>query len=164
MAHSQVVIGLFGPANEQVAEVVEPGVGALDHPAARPLPGFFGLYLFPARPDVGRVALGGDDFPYLGLVVARVQAPVLLVARRPLGVAGRFSRWRQARQRAFRQLSIIPVGPLQHQPNGRPCASVSSLRLTPPLPRSVGLAPVFFPWRRLRQRAIQRHPLEIEAD
>ena len=45
-----------------------------------------------------------------------------------------------------------------------PCASVNRLRLTPPLPRSVGLGPVFFPaQRRFVQRTVEGHPVEIEA-
>lgn len=45
---------------------------------------------------------------------------------------------------------------------GMPCASVNKLRLTPPLPRSVGLGPVFFPSQRgLRHRAVHRQPRPI---
>lgn len=45
-----------------------------------------------------------------------------------------------------------------------PRASVNRLRLTPPLPRSVGLGPVFFPaQRRFVQRTVESHPVEIEA-
>jgi len=45
---------------------------------------------------------------------------------------------------------------------GMPCASVSRLRLTPPLPRSVGLGPVFFPsQRRLRHCTVHRQPRPI---
>ena len=46
-----------------------------------------------------------------------------------------------------------------------PRASVSRLRLTPPLARSVGLGPVFFPaQRRLVQRAVECHPGEIQPN
>ncbi len=97
MEHGQVIFGLFGPADEQVAEAVEPGVGPLDHPAAGFLARFFGLDFFAPRADVGRVAVGGDDFPYLGEVVARVQAQVLFRAGRPVRVAGGFGRRGHAR-------------------------------------------------------------------
>src|SRR3981081_3299993 len=48
--------------------------------------------------------------------------------------------------------------------SGRPPASVSRLRLTPPLPRSVGLGPVFFPaqWG-LGQGAIEGQPIPVNA-
>ena len=46
-----------------------------------------------------------------------------------------------------------------------PRASVKRLRLTPPLPRSVGLGPVFFPaQRRSVQRAVEGHPGKIESN
>lgn len=44
-----------------------------------------------------------------------------------------------------------------------PCPSVSKLRLTPPLARSVGLGPVFFPAeRRLGHRPIHTHPVPVD--
>jgi len=47
--------------------------------------------------------------------------------------------------------------------SGMPCASVSRLRLTPPLPRSVGLGPVFFPAQgRLGHGAIERQPRPVD--
>jgi len=46
-----------------------------------------------------------------------------------------------------------------------PRASVKRLRLTPPLARSVGVGPVFFPaQRRLVQRTVEGHPLKIEPN
>src|SRR5919199_4984088 len=50
------------------------------------------------------------------------------------------------------------------RPIGTPCPSVRRLRLTPRLPRSVGLRPVFFPPERcLRHRAIHAQPLPVDA-
>jgi hypothetical protein len=47
---------------------------------------------------------------------------------------------------------------------GIPCASVNRLRLTPPLPRSVGLGPGFFPSQRcFGHGAIHRQPRPIDA-
>ena len=91
MEHSQVVFRLFGPANEQMTKPVEPGMGALDHPAAGLLARFFGLDLFASRSDVGRVTEGGHHFPHLGVVVARIQAKPLPGAARQMGLPGRFS-------------------------------------------------------------------------
>src|SRR6476660_3517820 len=50
------------------------------------------------------------------------------------------------------------------RPIGTPCPSVSRLRLTPDLPRSVGLRPVFFPaqWR-LGQPPVHRQPVPRDS-
>src|SRR5512135_2948397 len=48
-------------------------------------------------------------------------------------------------------------------PIGTPCPSVSRLRFTPPLPRSVGLGPVFFPPQRgFGHRPVHREPVPID--
>src|SRR5438874_1504286 len=48
-------------------------------------------------------------------------------------------------------------------PMGTPCPSVSRLRLTPLLPRSVGLGPVFFPAQRgFGHRPIHREPVPVD--
>jgi len=70
--HGEVVFRLFGPAGEQVAEAVEPRMGALHDPAAGFLARFFGLRFFATGPDVSRVAQLGHHFPYLVVVIARV--------------------------------------------------------------------------------------------
>src|SRR5882672_11987905 len=49
-------------------------------------------------------------------------------------------------------------------PSGTPRPSVSTERLTPSLPRSVGFFPVFFPTqRRLGHRPVQTLPLPLDA-
>src|SRR5258706_12158571 len=49
------------------------------------------------------------------------------------------------------------------RPIGTPCPSVSRLPLTPDLPRSVGLRPVFFPaQRRFGQRPVHRQPVPLD--
>ena len=122
MKHSEVVFRLFGPADEQVAEAVEPGVGALYDPAPGFLAGFFGLDFFASGPDVGGIPKLGHYLAHLSIIVARVQAQVLLVARRPVGIAGSFGRRGQATQSAFRQFHVVPVRPRQHQPyRDAPC-------------------------------------------
>src|SRR3712207_3859399 len=56
------------------------------------------------------------------------------------------------------------LAPSIANPIGTPCPSVSTLRLTPCLPRSVGLRPVFFPPERcLRHRAIPTQPGPVNA-
>jgi hypothetical protein len=49
------------------------------------------------------------------------------------------------------------------RPIGTPCPSVSRLRFTPLLPRSVGLGPVFFPaQRRFGHGPIYREPVPVD--
>ena len=56
------------------------------------------------------------------------------------------------------------LAPSTANPIGTPCPSVSRLRLTPLLPRSVGLRPVFFPaQRRLGHRPIHAQPVPVDA-
>src|SRR5450756_2094783 len=45
-------------------------------------------------------------------------------------------------------LISLRLAPATAKPIGTPCPSVNRLRLTPALPRSVGLGPVFFPAQR----------------
>src|SRR5688500_2920293 len=50
------------------------------------------------------------------------------------------------------------------RPSGTPFPSVSRLRLTPLLPRSVGFRPVFFPPERcLRHRSIHAQPVPVDT-
>ena len=92
MEHGKVVFGLFGPANKQVAEAIEPRMGALHDPAPGLLARFFGLRFFAAGPKVDRVAQFGHHVAHLGVIAARIQAQVLVMARRPVSIAGGFSR------------------------------------------------------------------------
>ena len=81
------------------------------------LPACFAFFRAPAS-DVGSVAVASDDLAHLGRFIARVQAQVLLDPGRHPRLAGGLHGGRLARQRAFRQLHIVSVGPVQHQPNG----------------------------------------------
>lgn len=120
MKHSEIVFGLFGPPDEQVAKAVEPRVRALHYPAAGFLARFLRFLFFSARTDVGRIAPFGHEFAHLLIIVAGVQAQMGLLAGRPMGLLGRFGRRRQARQRTLGQLHIMPIGPVEHQPDGHP--------------------------------------------
>src|SRR5512135_2640232 len=63
------------------------------------------------------------------------------------------------------RLSFISwrLAPSIAMPIGTPCPSVSRLRFTPRLPRSVGLGPVFFPaQRRFRHGSIHREPVPVD--
>src|SRR5437764_10382911 len=55
------------------------------------------------------------------------------------------------------------LAPSIARPMGTPCPSVSRLRLTPLLPRSVGLGPGFFPTQgRFGHRPIHRKPVPVD--
>src|SRR5690242_6426407 len=61
-------------------------------------------------------------------------------------------------------LKSLRLAPATHKPTGTPPASTSNERLVPPLARSVGLGPVFFPRQgRLAHRPIHRKPTPINA-
>ena len=99
MEHGQVVLGLLGLAYQQMAEAVEPRVGALHHPTGTaPAAGFLARFLrldfFASWVNAGYVARCGDYFVYLGLVVTCIQAQI---HREPAGqvrLPGGFrSRW-----------------------------------------------------------------------
>src|SRR5262249_25860625 len=56
------------------------------------------------------------------------------------------------------------LAPSTTSPMGMPCPSVNRLRLTPPLARSVGFGPVFFPpERRFGHRAVHAQPVPVNA-
>lgn len=64
----------------------------------------------------------------------------------------------------FRSLLSCVLAPLMSTPNGTPRPSVSTDRLTPNLPRSVGFLPVFSPaqWR-LGHRPVHALPFPLDA-
>src|SRR5713101_5728650 len=56
------------------------------------------------------------------------------------------------------------LAPVTTRPRGTPCPSVSRLRLTPVLPRSVGLGAVFPPTqRRLCHRSVHTQPSPVQS-
>src|SRR3954449_3430731 len=78
LEHSLVALGLLLPANEQSSEAVDPGMHALDYPAARLIVGMVGrcLTFFAAAPDMGGQVVVVGDLPGAVIVVALVQAQV----------------------------------------------------------------------------------------
>ena len=145
MEHGQIVFRLFGPAREQVAEPIEPRVRALDDPTPGFLTCLFSPGFFPTGSNVGRVAQLGHYFPHLGVVVARVQAQVLVLAGRPVGVAGGLGGRRQTAQRAFGQLHVVPVSPVEHQPHRDAPRLGQQAALDAAFAAVRGVGPGFFP-------------------
>ena len=74
-----MVLGLFGPADEQRAVTVQPGVAGLDDPASGAPAGrlYLELDLLAAGPDVWRVAMPDRNFLDRRRVVAAVQTQPL---------------------------------------------------------------------------------------
>ena len=74
-----MVFGFLRPADEQAAEAVEPGVGALDDPAAGAEAGVAleQVFLLAAGADVRGEAVLAHQFVHLRVVIALVQAQAL---------------------------------------------------------------------------------------
>ena len=127
----------------------EPGVRAFHHPTPgfEPSFSFDGLGLLAPAADVSGEAKLVQRSSHLVKVVAFIQALHTL----GLVWTGRRSRHGQAVHRGPHQFHVMTVRPVHRQTHRNALgASVNRLRLTPPLPRSVGLGPVFRP----RPRAI----------
>ena len=79
MHEGEIVLGLLLPADEQLAEAVEPRVGALDDPAAGAEAGLAldRLRFFAAAADVGRECELVAELAYLVVVVAAIKAEPL---------------------------------------------------------------------------------------
>src|SRR5690242_7995162 len=108
----EVVDRLLGPADQDGAEPMEPGVCALHHPAPRLGPGVtLGLDLLTTRAQVQGEAELRSERTRLVVVEALVEAEVL----RPL------PRWswapdRDGLQRRAHQLVVVAVGPVDGRP------------------------------------------------
>src|SRR6476646_3083281 len=139
----EVVGRLLGPADQDGAEAVEPGMGALHHPAPRLGtgvtlgPGF----LAPAA-QVQREAEFRGQGTRLLIVEALIETEVL---RLP---AGRL--WTPERdgfERLAHQLVIVAVGPVDHRPKGH-AAAVGQQRALDPALAAVGRVGAGFSPRR----------------
>src|SRR6476660_739126 len=141
LEQGEVVGRLLGPADQEGAESVEPGMGALPHPAPRLGtgvtlgPGF----LAPAA-QVQREAEFRGQGTRLLVVEALIETEVL---RLP---AGRL--WapdRDGFERLTHELVVVAVGPVDHRPKGH-AAAVGQQRALDPVLAAVGrIAAGFFP-------------------
>src|SRR3954462_13307857 len=137
----EIVGRLLGPSDEERAEAVEPGVGALHHPAARLGTGVMlgPGFLAPAAQVKREAEFRGQDTRLL-VVEALIETEVL---RPP---AGRL--WapdRDGFERLAHQLVVVAVGPVDDHSEGD-AASVGQQRALAPALAPVGrIAAGFFP-------------------
>lgn len=106
MEHCEVSVGALFPADEDAAEAIQPGVGALDDPAARPVAGLAldRLRLLATAADVRGEAELGAELAHLVVVVGGVEAQTL---RPPAGRLWPFDRDRLERRPG--ELVIVQV-------------------------------------------------------
>ena len=112
--HGEVGVGAFLPADEDAAEAVEPGVGALDDPAAGAEAGLAldRLRLFAAGANVAGEGELGGQFVHLRIVVALVQAEALWTlvgSGRSIGIDAIVSRM-SLKSFRFAPAGAIPTG------------------------------------------------------
>lgn len=137
-----MVLLLLGPADENAAVAVQPGVASLHDPAARPPLGVVRLQvdLLAACADVRRELVGGDGRADFGVVVGLVQADALRLL---------FSRLRALDrdrvERPLQQLVVVAVRTVVTEPDRDPRTLGEDRALRPPLALSVGFGPVLGP-------------------
>ena len=140
--HREVGVGSFLPAGEDAAETVEPGVGALDDPAAgaEARLALDRFCFFAAAADVGgeRELLG--EFPDLLVVVGGVEAEPLRDLGRRLGPLDR-----DALERVARELVVVQVRARWRDPERDALTLGEERSLRPFLALSVGFGPVSSP-------------------
>lgn len=142
MEHREVGVSAFLPAGEDAAEAVEPGVGALDDPAARSEAGlvFERLCFLAAADDVGGEAELFEQLAYFVVVVAAVEAEPLRLLRCRLGPLDR-----DRLERRACQLEVVAVGAGRADPDRDALALGEEAPFRPFLALSVGLGPVSSP-------------------
>jgi hypothetical protein len=137
-----VIVGFLRPADEEAAEAVEPGVGALDDPAAGAEAGLAleRLRFLAAGADVRGEAELVDERAHLVVVVALVQAEPLRPLRsglRPLD--------RDRLDRLSDQLEVVQVCARWRDPERDALALAEEAPFRPFLALSVGFGPVCSP-------------------
>ena len=142
MEHGEVGVGAFLPADEDAAEAVEPGVGALDDPAAGAEAGLAldRLRLFAAGANVAGEGELGGQFVHLRIVVALVQAEALWTLRgrlRPLD--------RDRRDRLPDELEVVQVRARRRDPDRDALTLGDEAPFRPFFALSVGFGPVSSP-------------------
>src|SRR3954452_25224768 len=142
LEEGEVVVVLLGPADEDAAVAVEPGVGGLDDPSSGAPARVADLLgeLLAARADVRLEALLDRELADLVIVVAAVEAPAL---RRLLGRDRAGDRRRPKRR--LQQLHVVAVGTAVGDADRDARALGEDRTLRPLLALSVGFRPVAGP-------------------
>src|SRR3954454_4023815 len=143
MEQGEIVGGPLGPADQDGAEAVEPGMGALDDPTPR-----FGLDVtlgpgfLAAALQVQREAEFFGQGARLVIIEALIEAEMLRALPGRLG-----ARHRNCLQGLAHQLVVVAVGAIDHHPEGY-AAAVGQQRALDPAFAPVGrIAAGFFPRR-----------------
>src|SRR4051812_8015191 len=112
MQHAEVVLDLFLPTDQNPAESIHPTVSPLHHPATglEPRLPLQRLGLLASGPHMRREAELPDQLPGVVVVVTLVQTHPLRFLLRRLGTLDR-----DALQRRFGQLLVMPIGALDGQ-------------------------------------------------
>src|SRR5512146_1282451 len=114
MQKSDVIFGFLVPPNENAAEAVHPTMGTLHNPASGSFLGvlFERSGFFAPRPDVGREAEFLQRVAHFVVVIALVQAHVLLLL-----VARLRAIYHDALNRRPHQLHVVAIGAIGRQTN-----------------------------------------------
>lgn len=144
MEHREVGVGAFLPAGEDAAEAIEPGVGALDDPAAGAEAGFAldRVCFLAAAADVGSERELGGELADLLVVVGGVEAEPLRDLRCRLGPLDR-----DALERVAGELVVVQVRARWRDPDRDALTLGEERSFRPFLALSVGFGPVSSPPR-----------------
>jgi hypothetical protein len=142
LEEGEVVFVFLGPADEDPAVTVEPGVGRFDDPPSGTPARNAELVgdLLAARPDVRGELVLGDEVVALAVVVGLVEAEAL----GRLGSRLRSLDWDRV-ERRFQELVVVAVGAVVRQPDRDPAALAENRTFRPLFALSVGFGPVFGP-------------------
>ena len=142
MEHREVGVGALLPADEDAAEAIEPGVGALDDPAAGSEAGLTleRLRLFAAAADVGSEGELFGELANLAVVVGSIETqPVWSLP----GRLGPFDRDRLDRLPG--ELVVVQIRACRRDPERDALTLGEERSLRPFLALSVGFGPVSSP-------------------
>ncbi len=142
LEQGEVVLVLFGPADEDRAVAVEPGVSGLDDPPSGPPAGSvcFEPDLLAARSDVRGETVFSGELADRRDVVGAVKTETLRLG------SGRFGPLDRDRlDRLGEELQIVAVGAFVRDPDRDPCGLGEKRTLRPLFALSVGFGPVFGP-------------------
>ncbi len=142
MEHCEVGVGAFLPAGKDAAEAIQPGVGALDDPAAGAEAGLAlqRLCLLAAAADVRGEAELRRELVDLGEVVALVEAETLWPLPVRLGPLDR-----DRLDRLAGELEVVQVRARRRDPEWDALALGEERSFRPFLALSVGFGPVSSP-------------------